>query len=109
MRFGSISKKLQIETDYGSIFVKDLKKDFESVLINGEFTTIKIAVSSEANFNIILDLEYTSFKGNNDKIAFQTKIEKSTKKYYEGKFGKRSSNSKLVVKSQYGSVSINEN
>lgn len=109
LRFGSISKKLQIETDYGSIFVKDLKKDFESVLINGEFTTIKIAVSPEANFNIILDLEYTGFKENNDKITFQTKIEKSTKKYYEGKFGKGNSNSKLVVKSQYGSVSINEN
>ena len=39
--------------------VEDLKKDFESVLINGEFTTIKIAVSPEANFNIILDLDST--------------------------------------------------
>lgn len=109
LRFGSISKKLQIDTDYGSIFVEDLKKDFESVSINGEFTTIKITVAPEADFNITLDLEYTSFKENNDKIVFFTRIEKSNKKYYEGKFGKGNSNSKLVVKSQYGSVSINEN
>ncbi|WP_445749129.1 hypothetical protein [Polaribacter sp.] len=109
LRFGSVSKKLQIDTDYGSIFVKDLKKNFESVFINGEFTTIKIAVDPNADFDIRLDLEYTGFKDNNDKISFQTRIEKSTKKYYEGKFGKGNSNSKLDVKSQYGSVSINEN
>lgn len=109
LRFGTVSKKLQIDTDYGSIFVKDLKKNFESVLINGEFTTIKIAVDPNADFDINLDLEYTGFKDNNDKISFQTRIEKSTKKYYEGKFGKGNSNSKLIVKSQYGSVSINKN
>ncbi|WP_146104873.1 hypothetical protein [Polaribacter gangjinensis] len=109
LRFGSVSKKLQIDTDYGSIFVKDLKKNFESVMINAEFTTIKLAVDPNADFDINLDLEYTGFKDNNDKISFQTRIEKSTKKYYEGKFGNGSSNSKLIVKSQYGSITINEN
>jgi hypothetical protein len=109
LRFGSISKKLQINTDYGSIFVKDLKKNFELVSINGEFTTIKIAVAPEVDFSFIFDLQYTGFKENNDKMTFFTKIEKSTKKYYEGKFGKGNSNSKLNVKSQYGSISINEN
>jgi len=35
-------------------------------------------------------------------------IEKSSKKYYEGTYGKGSSNSKLIIKSQYGGVKINE-
>ncbi len=109
LRFGSISKKLQIDTDYGSIFVKDLKRGFESVFINAEFTTIKISAAPDADFNIVLDMQYTGFKDNNDKITFNSKIEKSTKKYYEGKYGKGNSNSKMVVKSQYGSISINEN
>lgn len=108
LRFGNIRKSLTVKTDYGSVFVKHLEKEFEVVDINGEFATIKIEVAPEAIFNFTLDLQYAGFTKNTNKIEFFTQIEKSNKKFYEGKFGKGNTTSKLVIKSQYGSVSLSE-
>ena len=109
MSLGTIKKNLSINTDYGAISVKRLVKGFESVDIDGEYAGIKINVDADAVFNFEIDLQYAGFKGENDKMEFYKKISKTTKKYYEGKFGKGDSNSKIKIKSQFGGVSIKEN
>jgi hypothetical protein len=109
MRFGTIKKNLIIDMDYGAISVKRLVKDFERIKIDGQYAGIKIAVDSDAVFDFELDLQYANFKGEDDKMEFYKKISKTTKKYYEGKFGKGNSNASIVIKSQYGGVSIKEN
>ncbi|QNM86924.1 hypothetical protein H9W90_07390 [Polaribacter pectinis] len=109
MRFGTIRKNLNIDTEYGSVTVKELAKNFENVVINGEYAGIRIGVEPGAVFNFELDLQYAGFKRDNDKMEFFKSISKSTKKYYEGKYGKGNSSSRLKIKSQYGGVSITEN
>lgn len=109
MRFGTIKKNLVIDTDYGAISVKRLVKGFENVNIDGQYAGIRINVDSDAVFNFNLDLQYAGFKGEDEKMEFFKKISKSTKKYYEGKFGKGNSNSRIQITSQYGGVSIKEN
>ena len=109
MSFGTIKKNLNIKTDYGAISINRLVKGFESVDIDGEYAGIKIVVDADAVFDFELDLQYAGFKGENDKMEFYKKISKTTKKYYEGKFGKGESNSKIKIKSQFGGVSIKEN
>ncbi len=109
MRFGTIRKNLNIDTDYGSITVKNLSKGFESVDITGQYAGIRIGVDPDAVFSFEIDLQYAGFSRDNDKIEFFKSISKSTKKYYEGKFGKGNTNSKIRIKSQYGGVSIKEN
>ncbi|WP_343329991.1 hypothetical protein [Polaribacter staleyi] len=106
MRFGTVKKNLTIETDYGSLTVKNLAKGFENVDINGEYAGIRINVDPDAVFDFIIDLEYAGFSRDDDKIELFKSISKSTKKYYEGKFGKGNTNSKLKITSQYGGVSI---
>jgi hypothetical protein len=108
MSFGTIKKNLIIDTDYGSISVKKLAKGFENVEIDSQYAGVKIGVESDAVFDFEVDLQYAGFKGDNDKMEFYKKSSKSTKKYYEGKFGKGNSNSKLKIRSQYGGVSITE-
>jgi hypothetical protein len=108
MSFGTIKKNLIIDTDYGSISVKKLAKGFEKVAIDAEYAGVKINVESDAVFDFELDLQYANFKGENGKIEYYKKISKPTKSYYEGKFGKGNSNSKLKIRSQYGGVSITE-
>lgn len=108
MRFGTIFKNLTIDTDYGGVSVKRLAKGFENVVIDGQYAGIKIGVDEDAVFNFELDLQYASFKYNDDQIEFFKKISKTTKKYYEGKFGKGNSNSRIKIRSQYGGVSIKE-
>lgn len=109
MRFGTIKKNLTIDTDYGAISVKKLAKGFESIQIDGQYAGIKIGVDADTVFDFTLDLQYASFKSNENNIEFFKKITKSSKKYYEGKFGKGNSNSTIKIRSQYGGVSITEN
>lgn len=108
MRFGTIKKNLKIDTDYGSISVKRLAKYFEEVDIDGQYAGIRIGVDSDAVFDFTLDLQYAGFRADDDKMEFFKKISKTTKKYYEGKFGKGNSNSRIKIRSQYGGVSIKE-
>lgn len=108
MRFGTIKKNLNIDTDYGSLQVKNLANGFGKVDINGQYAGIKIGVDPDAVFTFEIDLQYAGFSRNNDKMEFFKSISKSTKKYYEGKFGKGSTDSRIKIRSQYGGVSIRE-
>ncbi|QTD38299.1 hypothetical protein JL193_03080 [Polaribacter batillariae] len=109
MRFGTIRKNLAIDTEYGSLTIKNLVKDFEKVDISGQYTGIKIYVAPAIAFHFEIDLQYASFKRNNDKIEFFKTNSKPTKKYYEGKYGNGKTSGELKVNSQYGSVRIEEN
>ena len=109
LSFGTIRKNLIIDTEYGAISVKRLVKGFENVDIDGEYAGIRIVVDEDAIFDFTFNLEYASFKANDDKMEFYKKITKSSKKYYEGKYGRGNSNSRIKINSQYGGVSIKEN
>ena len=109
MRFGTVRNRLTIDTDYGSLTIKDLKSTFDKVDINAQYTGIRIGVENGINFDFEIDLQYSSFKRNDDNIEFYKSISKSTKKYYEGKYGKGNSKASLKINSQYGSVKIEEN
>lgn len=109
LRFGTVRKELIIDTDYGSLTVKKLIKGFSKVDITGQYTGIKIGVEEGNSFNFEIDLQYSSFKRDEDKVEIFKSITKSTKKYYEGTYGKGKTNSILNVNSQYGSVRIEEN
>ncbi|KGL63300.1 hypothetical protein PHEL85_0334 [Polaribacter sp. Hel1_85] len=109
MKFGTIHKNLTIETDYGSLKVQNLAKGFETVDIDGEYAGIRIGVDPNAVFEFELDLQYAGFSRDDDRMEFFKSISKPTKKYYQGKFGKGNTNSKIKIRSQYGGVSIKEN
>jgi hypothetical protein len=109
MRFGTVKKNLFIKTDYGSLSVKNLAKGFKNVDIDGEYAGIRIGVAPAVVFDFEIDLQYAGFSRNEDNIEFFKSISKSSSKYYEGKFGKGNTTSKLKITSQYGGVSIKEN
>jgi len=109
LRFGVIRKKLIIDTDYGSITIKKIMNGFDKVDISGQYTGIKIGVEKEVSFDFEIDLQYGSFKRDDTKVQLFKSISKSTKKYYEGKYGQGKTNSSLFINSQYGSVRIEEN
>ena len=108
-RFGTVRKSLSITSDYGSIRVKNLAKGFDFVDINSEYAGIKIGVEPGSSFKFDIGLQYASFSYDKDKVEMFKRIVKSTKKSYEGTFGKGNSNAKIKIRSQYGGVSIKEN
>jgi len=109
LKFGTVKKNLKVKSDYGSIKIENLANGFESVTIDSEYAGIKIGTSATNNFSFIIDLQYAGFKRNNDNVELLKSIVKNSKKYYEGIYGKGNSNSKIIIKSEYGSVTFSEN
>lgn len=108
LRFGIVRKKLTLNTEYGSLTIKKILNNFEEIDITGQYTGIKIGLENGISFNFEIDLQYSSFKRDNDKIKFSKNISKSTKKYFEGKYGEQKTDSFLHINSQFGSVRIEE-
>ena len=109
LKFGTVKKNLNIKSDYGAIRIENLANGFESVSIDSEFAGIKIGTSSTNNFSFVIDLQYASFKRNSSNVELFKSIVKNSKKHYEGVYGKGNSNSKITIKSEYGSVTFSEN
>ena len=108
-RFGTVSKSLKLRSDYGSVRVKNLSKEFDFLDINSEYAGIKIGIEPGTNFNFYIDLQYAGFKRSNNKVQLFKSIEKNSKKYYEGTYGNGTPTGKVTINSQYGSVSFYEN
>ena len=106
MRIGTLRDYLRIDTDYGGLRVRELMKGFDQVIIDGSYAGIKIGTSSDNNFTFNVDLGYASFNYPSEYVETFKSIKKTTKKYYEGSFGKGKSNSKIKIKSNYGGVSL---
>ncbi len=109
MRIGTIRKNLKINTDYGGLRIKNLVKGFDYVTVDGSYAGVKIGTSGDNNFNFVVDLSYAGFKYPDELVKTFKAIRKTSKKYYEGVFGKKESDSKIKIKSSYGGVSIKLN
>jgi hypothetical protein len=109
LKFGTINNRLKVNSDYGSIRIKNLADGFDFVDINSEFASIKIGLAPNISFDFVIDLQYAGFKRNDGNIDMRKSIKKNNKKYYEGTYGKGNSNSKITIKSEYGSVTFQEN
>ncbi len=109
MRFGTIYKKLKIEADYSGIRVDQLKKDFDSVEINSDYTGVKIGLEPGISFNFMVKMSYGGFSYDDDNATFLKKIVKSTSKYYEGYVNDQNSNASININLEYGSVKMYNN
>jgi len=108
VRLGTISKNLNLKADYGSLRIKEIIKGFENIDITGKYVSIKIGTSTHNSFDFTIDLSYAGFRYNENHVDLRKDIQKSSKKHFEGFYGKGTSSSKLTIKSQYGSVSLTE-
>jgi len=104
-KLGSISKKVSITSDYGSIRIEELQSGFDSVTVNGDYCGVKIGIP-DAPFDFTLNLSYGGFKRDEGKFELTKQIVKSSSKYYEGYFKSQKSGSTIKINSDYGSVTF---
>lgn len=109
VKVGTLKKNLKINSDYGGIRVQNIAKGFDNITIDGNYASIKLGTNSNNNFNFNIDLSYASFGYPDNNVELYKSIKKTSKKYYEGTFGKGNSNSKITIKSNYGGVSLKLN
>ncbi|MDH3322719.1 MAG: hypothetical protein OEM04_07000 [Flavobacteriaceae bacterium] len=109
MRFGTIYKNLKIEADYGGVRIDKLMKGFKSVVVNSDYTGIKIGLDDAAAFDFKVKLSYGGMSYDGEGINYVKKEEKNFSKYYEGFVNKENSSSKIEISSDYGSVKFYNN
>jgi hypothetical protein len=104
-KLGTISKKVDISADYGSLRIEELKEGFDLVNVNGDYCGVKIGIP-DAPFNFELKMSYGSFKRDENKFEMVKQIVKSSSKFYEGYFQNQNSTSKIKIQSNYGGVTF---
>lgn len=105
LRFGRVNQNFNLETDYGSIKVKQLSADVNSVNIAGDYTGIRLGVSPDWDFQFEIELDYAGFQSDLP-LEYSKKIQDNTEKYYQGYYLKQNSENSLKVEADYGNLKI---
>ena len=109
---GSLSGTSTLSMNYaGGFKINSLAKDFKSLNINSNYSTISLAFEDNSSFNFDVRTTYASLSYNeNVTITEKTPVEGdkswSSSKSYKGYYGK-SPQGNITIKSNYGGVKFN--
>lgn len=107
LRIDTLFKKLDIHQEYGSIRIDQINTSAENLMIDTEFTGITLGVHPDWEFSYSIELDFSNLKSN---LPLQHLIqrEESNKKFFEGFFKNEKSNHYLNIKSEFGSVKLQD-
>ncbi len=104
-RIGTVTGSLNLNTNYGSITIERLTSTVKDVIINSDYTGVKIGFDSNLSFDFYIQLSYASLKGEDDLSIMKTD-KRGRRKTYEGYHNQQSSGTKININSTYGGVSF---
>ncbi len=107
-KFGTVSGDINLNTDYGSITIDRLTKGVKEVIIQSDYTGVKMGFASDYEFNFIINLDYASFKGS-ESVEVTKSHKDSSDKRYEGYHLTKNSGNTINIQSEYGGVTFYEN
>lgn len=105
-RIKQVSNVLRITGDYSKINVDDIDAKANSITIDSDYTGVDVSYSPDFYFNFDVNLKYANFKYDRE-LEFNSKQENAFSKSYQGYY-KKSSDNKVVIRSEYGNVSLNK-
>ncbi|MFC4634348.1 hypothetical protein ACFO3O_10550 [Dokdonia ponticola] len=105
--FETIQGDVNLNTSYGSLRINELAPSAGDVVIQSDFTGIKIGYNSTYNFTFNISLEYAGLSGEDDLEITKKRIE-SSDKYYEGYYGNANSQNNININSEYGGVTFSK-
>ncbi|MCK5441379.1 MAG: hypothetical protein KAJ23_05780 [Maribacter sp.] len=108
VKLGTIHGNVNINADYGSLRIKEMAEDAGNLLINSDYTGIKIGYSPHYNFDFEIKTEYARVSGKED-FEINISTEKSNNRYYKGYHGKANSGNSVSIDSEYGGISFTKN
>ncbi|GAA4274219.1 hypothetical protein U6A24_22265 [Aquimarina gracilis] len=107
-KIGTVSKELNIESDYGSLEIYALQSSFNEVAIDTDYTRVDIGYEDGCTFDFYIKTSYGGIKLD-DGISVQKKYVKDSKKEYEGYNGTRNSGNTINITSSYGGIKLRKN
>lgn len=107
-RFGDVYKNVAIKADYGSLKIDNMTSNAGDVAIQSDYMKITIGYDAGYNFSFDFELDYASLNGK-DNLEIQKQRIESGDKYYSGYYGSPNSGNNIIIKSDYGSVTLKRN
>ncbi len=108
LRMGNIYKNISIEADYGSFKVDNMAANAGNIDIESDYMKITIGYDPGYSFEFDIKLEYGSLRGKEDLEVMKEKIE-SRDKYYAGYHGDKNTSNRILINSDYGSLTFKRN
>lgn len=105
-RIDELLTSIDVNTEYGDIFVKHISKDFNKIKVDNKFGNIKIGIDSGANYNLISDTQFCEIKF--PKGDIKKSIKDDFRKYYEVRIGGENPSSDVKILSKHGNVDLME-
>jgi hypothetical protein len=104
-KIGVVNGDINLNADYGSISINELSSQAGDVVIQSDYTGIKIGYDTGYNFTFNISLEYAGLSGD-ENFEFTKKRIQSSDKYYEGYYGSANSSNNVNINSEYGGVTF---
>jgi len=107
LKIDGLQTALDIRTEYGSLVVKDIHKDFSDIVVKNSFGSAKLFIDDDACYSIDAEAEFGSIDYP-ESLANLTYREKTTSSVkYKGIIGKDSqARSTIRLSSDYGSINL---
>ncbi|MEA1886253.1 MAG: hypothetical protein U9N72_03465 [Bacteroidota bacterium] len=105
-KIGELSKKLDIETKYGSIDIDRVAAGFEMIRTDTDYCPVKIYFDESASYKLKTETRYCGFSFNEKDADIIQRIQESTSTYIEAVIGNAGTKSEVDIKADYGSVKL---
>ncbi|MEN8123117.1 MAG: hypothetical protein ABFS35_22455, partial [Bacteroidota bacterium] len=106
LKIHELNKSLEIDNDYGSIKIYQLNKSFENVVIEADYTSVKVGIQEETSLNFDVSTSYAGIDFNDLDVDYSYKEDKMSKKIYKGNINRDNTNSSLHINSSYGGIKL---
>ncbi len=108
LRIGNVYKDVRIRGDYGSLKIDKMTANAGNASIQSDYMKITIGYDPAYNFEYDIKLEYAGLRGAEGFQMMKERIE-SGSKYYFGYHGDKDTMNRILINSEYGSVTFKEN
>lgn len=105
---GTVREDLNINSDYGSIDIKNLAATTKNVMIKTDYTGVDIGYEPSFNFNFIIKTSYGDITLGED-VNIMKKNKENTSKRFEGYNGTTNSGNRIEIITSYGGVDLRKN
>ncbi|MDH7446547.1 hypothetical protein [Aquimarina sp. 2201CG14-23] len=105
---GNVSSGVNINSDYGSIQIKNLESTTKNVNIRTDYTGVSIGYESSLNFDFVIKTSYGSINLD-DGINIMKKNKENSSKNYQGYHGQKNSGNTINISTSYGGVKLIKN
>jgi len=107
LTFGTVTKKLEVETRYGNISVENIPSGFEMMSVKAGYCSVRLGIDPSACYKLNANSSYGSIKVDDEEFSPNKRIIGNTSTELEGQVGNCSNTASSVdVSVSYGSAKL---